>query len=146
MDCQTSDTKENNLPSDFVPPPTPLLKRIGYGTAYNLVSLMDCQTSDTKENNLPSDFVPPPTPLLKRIGYGTGKPTAMHLSLKGFLRTPEAHHEAHQSTISAVPQTAFVKWRKEFSPVGLSDRCIPEGITTKNHPILFLDQPPNTSG
>ncbi|KAG8295555.1 mitochondrial fusion [Homalodisca vitripennis] len=33
-------------------------------------------------------------------------PTAMHLSLKGFLRTPETHHEAHQSTTSAVPQTA----------------------------------------
>ncbi|KAG8301710.1 hypothetical protein J6590_046837 [Homalodisca vitripennis] len=30
----------------------------------------------------------------------------MHLSLKGFLRTPETHHEAHQSTTSAVPQTA----------------------------------------
>ncbi|KAG8336651.1 hypothetical protein J6590_041020 [Homalodisca vitripennis] len=30
----------------------------------------------------------------------------MHLSLKGFLHTPETHHEAHQSTISAVPQTA----------------------------------------
>ncbi|KAG8311788.1 hypothetical protein J6590_037399 [Homalodisca vitripennis] len=34
------------------------------------------------------------------------RPTAMHLSLKGFLRTPEAHHEACQSMISAVPQTA----------------------------------------
>ncbi|KAG8311894.1 hypothetical protein J6590_034483 [Homalodisca vitripennis] len=30
----------------------------------------------------------------------------MHLSLKGFLRTPETHHEAHQSTTSAVQQTA----------------------------------------
>ncbi|KAG8243256.1 hypothetical protein J6590_048400 [Homalodisca vitripennis] len=30
----------------------------------------------------------------------------MHLSLKGFLRTPETHHEAHQSTTSAVLQTA----------------------------------------
>ncbi|KAG8323388.1 phosphatidylinositol phospholipase C activity protein [Homalodisca vitripennis] len=35
-----------------------------------------------------------------------GRPTAMHLSLKGFLHTPETHHEAHQSTTSAVPQTA----------------------------------------
>ncbi|KAG8269354.1 hypothetical protein J6590_004647 [Homalodisca vitripennis] len=35
-----------------------------------------------------------------------GRPIAMHLSLKGLLRTPEAHHEAYQSMISAVPQTA----------------------------------------
>ncbi|KAG8293912.1 hypothetical protein J6590_007577 [Homalodisca vitripennis] len=30
----------------------------------------------------------------------------MHLSLKGLWRTPEAHHEAYQSMISAVPQTS----------------------------------------
>ncbi|KAG8248821.1 Williams-Beuren syndrome chromosome region 16 protein [Homalodisca vitripennis] len=32
-----------------------------------------------------------------------GRPTAMHLSLKGFLYNPETNHEAHQSTISAYP-------------------------------------------
>uniref|UniRef100_A0A1B6HCD9 Protein kinase domain-containing protein n=1 Tax=Homalodisca liturata TaxID=320908 RepID=A0A1B6HCD9_9HEMI len=39
MDCETSETKENNLPSDFVPPPTPLLKRIGYGTGVSVYHL-----------------------------------------------------------------------------------------------------------
>ncbi|KAG8296946.1 hypothetical protein J6590_045787 [Homalodisca vitripennis] len=34
-----------------------------------------------------------------------GWPTAMHLSLKGLLSTPEAHHEAYQSMFSEVPQT-----------------------------------------
>ncbi|KAG8335543.1 hypothetical protein J6590_064825 [Homalodisca vitripennis] len=40
------------------------------------------------------------------IFFPLGRPTAMHLSLKGFLRTPETHHEAHQSTTSAVQHTA----------------------------------------
>ncbi|KAG8292897.1 hypothetical protein J6590_028648 [Homalodisca vitripennis] len=35
-----------------------------------------------------------------------GRPNAMHLSLKGVLCTREAHHEAYQSMISAVPQSA----------------------------------------
>ncbi|KAG8249043.1 hypothetical protein J6590_029393 [Homalodisca vitripennis] len=35
-----------------------------------------------------------------------GRPTAMHLSLKGLLRTPEARHEAYQSVVSSVPQSA----------------------------------------
>ncbi|KAG8264634.1 hypothetical protein J6590_008570 [Homalodisca vitripennis] len=35
-----------------------------------------------------------------------GWPTAMHLSLKGLLRIPEAHHDTYQSMISAVPQTS----------------------------------------
>ncbi|KAG8280144.1 hypothetical protein J6590_088312 [Homalodisca vitripennis] len=35
-----------------------------------------------------------------------GRPTAMPLSLKDLLRTLEAHHEAYQSMISAVLQTA----------------------------------------
>ncbi|KAG8338050.1 hypothetical protein J6590_009332 [Homalodisca vitripennis] len=35
-----------------------------------------------------------------------GRPIAMHLSFKSLLRTPEAHHEAYQSMISAVSQTA----------------------------------------
>ncbi|KAG8266739.1 hypothetical protein J6590_065249 [Homalodisca vitripennis] len=38
--------------------------------------------------------------------FPLGRPTAMQLNLKGFLRTLETHHEAHQSTTSAVPQTA----------------------------------------
>ncbi|KAG8299448.1 hypothetical protein J6590_089901 [Homalodisca vitripennis] len=40
------------------------------------------------------------------VNFPLWRPTAMHLSLKGFLRTPETHHEAHQSTTSAVQQTA----------------------------------------
>ncbi|KAG8247239.1 hypothetical protein J6590_065365 [Homalodisca vitripennis] len=35
-----------------------------------------------------------------------GRPIAMHLSLKGLLRTLEVNYEAYQSMISAVPQTA----------------------------------------
>ncbi|KAG8288428.1 hypothetical protein J6590_016549 [Homalodisca vitripennis] len=45
-------------------------------------------------------------PLASSFSSSMGRPTAMHLSLKGLLRTPEAHHEAYQSMISAVPQTA----------------------------------------
>uniref|UniRef100_A0A1B6K9T6 Protein kinase domain-containing protein n=1 Tax=Graphocephala atropunctata TaxID=36148 RepID=A0A1B6K9T6_9HEMI len=39
MEFQSSDTKENDLPSNFVPPPTPLLKRIGYGTGVSVYHL-----------------------------------------------------------------------------------------------------------
>ncbi|KAG8321921.1 hypothetical protein J6590_037225 [Homalodisca vitripennis] len=35
-----------------------------------------------------------------------GRPITIHLSLNGLLRTPDAHQEAYQSMISAVPQTA----------------------------------------
>ncbi|KAG8300240.1 hypothetical protein J6590_080669 [Homalodisca vitripennis] len=47
---------------------------------------------------------------LVQLGGGsssnTGQPIAMQLSLKGLLRSPEARHEADQSTVSAVSQTA----------------------------------------
>ncbi|KAG8250380.1 PDZ domain-containing protein 8 [Homalodisca vitripennis] len=72
------------------------------------------------------------------------RPTAMHLSLKGFLRTPETHHEAHQSTTSAVQQTAE---NNLSSPPGkilkmsLLDGCFkPEPAKALNSVLQFLFQ------
>ncbi|KAG8324854.1 hypothetical protein J6590_082024 [Homalodisca vitripennis] len=39
------------------------------------------------------------------VFFPLGRPTAMNVNLKGFLRTPETHQETYQSIISAVPQT-----------------------------------------
>ncbi|KAG8327668.1 Serine/threonine-protein kinase RIO2 [Homalodisca vitripennis] len=46
--------------------------------------------------------------MLLQSSSSMGQPIAMHLSFKGHLHTPEAHHEAYQSTASAVLQTAKV--------------------------------------